>query len=153
MDVALVSGPDQKLSLLQSCCHLPAVQLLFLLAIGSKAWTHGLNKPIFDNTSCCCRMGRMLIRMVSSNQLATGTTMLPFITLIIATVQEPCPSCQPNYMLLGLIVSYTILLGLGSVLLHPKSSSNDDDILMQVSTAAICWLVVEVVCVSGACQV
>ena len=98
-------------------------------------------------------MGRMLIRMVSSNQLATGTTLLPFITLIIASVQQPCPSCQPSYMLLGLIVSYTILVGLGSVLLHPKSSSNDDDILMQVSTPAMCCPRVEVVCVREARQV
>ena len=140
MDGALVCDPEHKLSLLPNCCHFPAVQLLCLLAIGSRASTQGLNKPIFNNTSCCCRMGRMLIRMVSSNQLATSTTMLPFISLIIATVQHPCPSCQPNFFLLGLIVSYTTLVGLGSVLLHPKSSLNDDDILMQVSTPAVCCL-------------
>lgn len=75
----------------------------------------------------------MLIRMVSSSQLATGTTLLPFISLIIGTLLQPCPSCQPNYLLLGLIVSYTMLAGLGSVLIHPKSTSTDDDILMQVS--------------------
>lgn len=74
----------------------------------------------------------MLIRMVSSSQLATGTTLLSFVSLLIATLQERCPSCQPNYLLLGLIVSYTMLAGLGSVLIHPKSTSTDDDILMQV---------------------
>lgn len=80
----------------------------------------------------------MLIRMVSSSQLATGTTLLPFISLIAGTILQRCPSCQPNYWLLGLIVSYTILAGLGSVLVHPKSTSTDDDILMQVS--ALCYL-------------
>ena len=87
-------------------------------------------------------MGRMLIRLISSTQLSTGSTLLPFISLIIVTVQSRCPSCQPNYVLLGLIVSGTILMGMGSVLMHPKSNSTDDDILMQVSTlsAAKCSL-------------
>ena len=75
----------------------------------------------------------MLIRMVSSSQLSTGSTLLPFITLILYTLESRCPSCQPNFLLLALIISCTILLGLGSVLIQPKSSSTDDDILMQVT--------------------
>ncbi|KAL3158681.1 hypothetical protein ABBQ32_011423 [Trebouxia sp. C0010 RCD-2024] len=85
------------------------------------------------------RMGRILIRMVSSSQVSTGSTLLPFISLVVATLQSRCLSCQPNYIILGLLVSCTVMLGLGSFLIHPKSRSTDDDILMQVWLQRFAW--------------
>ena len=79
-----------------------------------------------------CRMGRMLIRMVCSRDFSLGSNILPAVSLIWGTIFSRCSSCQPTYVLLGLIVSCTILTGMASWLLQPVSMSTDDDLLMQV---------------------
>jgi len=79
-----------------------------------------------------CRMGRMLIRMVCSRDFSLGSNMLPAMSLIWATIVSRCSSCQPTYLLLGLIVCCTILTCMASWLLQPVSMSTDDDLLMQV---------------------
>ena len=79
-------------------------------------------------------MGRILVQMVGSRQLGLGTDLLLFIMLIFAALKGGwCVSCQPNFLLLGVSVQFSVLLGLGSVLVHPKSNSTDEDILLQVS--------------------
>ncbi len=79
-----------------------------------------------------CRMGRMLIRMVCSRDFSLGSNMLPAVSLIWGTIISRCSSCQPTYVLLGLIVCCTILTCMASWLLQPVSMSTDDDLLMQV---------------------
>lgn len=85
------------------------------------------------------RMGRMLIRMVCSRDFSLGSNILPAVSLIWGTIFSRCSSCQPTYVLLGLIVSCTILTGMASWLLQPVSMSTDDDLLMQVWLQQFAW--------------
>ena len=78
-------------------------------------------------------MGRILVQMVGSRQLGLGCDLLLFIMLIFAALKGGwCLSCQLNFLLLGVSVQFSVLVGMGSVLVHPKSNSTDDDILLQV---------------------
>lgn len=85
------------------------------------------------------RMGRMLIRMVCSRDFSLGSNMLPAVSLIWGTIVSRCSSCQPTYVLLGLIVCCTILTCMASWLLQPVSMSTDDDLLMQVWLQQFAW--------------
>ena len=75
----------------------------------------------------------MLIRMACSRDLGLGSNIVPYSTLFIASISDTCPSCQPNYILLGLIVQSSVLMAMGSYLVHPLSQSAEDDIVMQAS--------------------
>ncbi|DBA79451.1 TPA: hypothetical protein ACH3X2_007723 [Trebouxia sp. C0005] len=85
------------------------------------------------------RMGRMLIRMVCSRDFSLGSNMLPAVSLVWGTVFSRCSSCQPTYVVLGLIVCCTILTCMSSRLLQPVSMSTDDDLLMQVWLQQFAW--------------
>ena len=74
----------------------------------------------------------MLIRMVCSRDLGLGSNIVPYTTLIIASLEQGCPSCQPNYILLGLLVQCSMLMSMSSLLMRPMSHATDDEITMQV---------------------
>jgi len=95
-------------------------------------------KPKSCLSMLSCRMGRMLIRMVCSRDFSLGSNMLPAVSLIWGTIIARCSSCQPTYVVLGLIVSCTILTSMASWLLQPVSMSTDDDLLMQVWVVKPC---------------
>lgn len=86
--------------------------------------------------------------MDASQDLGLGASFMPKILLLIATLTSSCPSCQPNYIILALILSSTVYVGMASRLLQPQSQSTDGDMLMQVCAhlgkelVVLCCLVV-----------
>lgn len=85
----------------------------------------------------CCRLGRILCRMDASQDLGLGASFLPKVALLLATLNTACPGCQPNYLLLALVMSSTLYIGMASRLLQPVSQSTDDGVLMQVGLGLI----------------
>ena len=73
----------------------------------------------------------MLIRMVCSRDLGLGSNIVPYTTLIVASLEQGCPSCQSNYILLGLLVQCSILMSMSSLLMRPMSRATDDEVAMQ----------------------
>ena len=71
--------------------------------------------------------------MVCSRDLGLGSSIVPYTTLLIASLIQACPSCQPNYILLGLIVQSSSLVCMASLLMQPMARSSESDITMQVT--------------------
>ena len=83
----------------------------------------------------CCRLGRILCRMDASQDFGIGSSFAPKIAFLLATLNTACPGCQPNYLVLAMCMSSTMLIGTASRLLQPMSQSTGDDVTMQVRTA------------------
>ena len=76
----------------------------------------------------------MLMRMAGSRDLGIGSNLVPYSFLLVAAVIDyyTCVSCQPSYLLLGLIIQCSASMSMASILVCPKSHSDDADIVMQV---------------------
>ena len=76
----------------------------------------------------------MLMRMVGSRDLGLGSNMVPYAFLVTSAMVDYTTgvSCQPSYTILGLIIQCSTMMSMASILVCPKSCSNDADSLMQV---------------------
>ena len=84
----------------------------------------------------------MLMRMVSSRDLGLGSNLIPYGFLLAAAIFEYysfCVSCQPNYIMLALIIQCSTMMSMGSVLVCPKSHSTDAGSLPQVRCMSMCF--------------
>ena len=59
----------------------------------------------------------------------------PNIAIQLAKNNTEIHGCQPNYLVLAMCMSSTMLIGTASRLLQPMSQSTGDDVTMQVRTA------------------
>ena len=75
------------------------------------------------------------MRMAGSRDLGIGSNLLPYSILLVSAVMDYevfCVSCQPSYVLLGLIIQGSISMSMASILVCPKTHCYSDDSLMQV---------------------